>query len=135
MKFYIKSNLLLLSVLVTLVLFTSASADDFEIDRYTIDGGGRTSVGGPYVLDGTIGQPDAAYSAGDHYELLGGFWPGGPMCIVNFEDFARFAEYWLETGTGLPADLYEDNVVDLLDLSVFVNEWLWYCPRGWPLAY
>ena len=106
----------------------------YDLSRSTIDCGGGMSSGGAYVLSGTIAQPDAGWIAGGDYELLGGFWPGGPVCIVNFEDFARFAEYWLETGAGLPADLHEDNVVDFLDLSVFVNEWLWYCPRGWPLA-
>jgi hypothetical protein len=55
------------------------------------------------------------------------------LCIVNFQDFARFADYWLLTGTGLPADLYEDDIVDYLDLDAFVYEWLWYCPYNWPL--
>lgn len=107
----------------------------YQLTRSTIDGGGGTSSGGAYILSGTIGQPDAAYSAGGQYEILGGFWPSGPLCFVDFHHFARFAEYWLETGTRLPADLYEDNVVDLLDLGVFADEWLGYCPRGWPLAY
>jgi len=111
------------------------SGGDYTLTWSTIDGGGGTSSGGPYTLTGTIGQPDAAYSAGGQYELLGGFWPGGPLCFVNFEHFARFAEHWLEPGTGLPADLYEDedNIVNRLDLRVFVEEWLCYCPTGWPL--
>jgi hypothetical protein len=98
-------------------------------------GGGGTSGGGPYTLVGTIGQPDAAYSAGGQYELLGGFWPGGPLCFVDFYSFARFAEQWLETGTGLSADLYEDedNIVNWLDLKVFVAEWLYSCPPDWQL--
>ena len=93
------------------------------------------AAAGPYTLTGTIGQPDAAYSTGGGYELMGGFWPGGPLCFVDFESFARFAEYWLEPGTGSPADLYEDgsNKVNYLDLRVFVEEWLCYCPMGWPL--
>jgi hypothetical protein len=101
----------------------------------TIDGGGGQSSGGPYVLTGTIGQPDAAYSDGGNYELLGGFWSGGPLCFVEFEDFARFAMYWRDTGSDLPGDLYKDasDVVDELDLSVFVDSWLYYCPYGWPL--
>ncbi len=47
----------------------------------------------------------------------------------------RFSEYWLETGTGLPADLCEDenDIVDLLDLKEFVDKWLYYCPYNWPL--
>ena len=106
---------------------------DYSITWSTIDGGGGTSSGGQYIVSGTIGQHDAAYSEGEQYELLGGFWPGEPSCFVDFEDFARFAQYWLETGTGLPADLYEDNIVDELDLNAFVNYWLWYCPYDWPL--
>jgi len=104
----------------------------YDLSRSIIDGGGATSTGGAYVLSGTIAQPDAGWMAGGDYELLGGFWPDGPACIVNFEGLARFAEYWLEIGTGLPTDLHEDNVVNLLDFGVFVNEWLGYCPRGWP---
>jgi len=111
----------------------SQAAGPYEITWSTIDGGGGQSSGGPYVLTGTIGQPDAGAMSGGNYELLGGFWPGGPLCFVEFEDFARFAEYWLETGSNLPADLYEDNIVDFLDLKLFVDEWLYYCPLGWPL--
>ena len=125
-------------VLASLLLVPSAFAGGggpYVLDWSTIDGGGGVSAGGQYVLEGTIGQPDAAYSAGGPYEVLGGFWPGGPECIVNFRHFARFAEYWLQTGTGLPADLYKDqyNVVDWLDLGVFVDDWLYYCPYDWPL--
>ncbi|MHC4314967.1 MAG: hypothetical protein ACYSW3_21175 [Planctomycetota bacterium] len=110
-----------------MLLMTSAASTasgQYEISWNTIDGGGGRSAGGQYELISTIGQP-----------LLGGFLSGGPLCFVNFEHFARFAEHWLETGTGLPADLYEDkyNIVDELDLGVFVEEWLCYCPTGWPL--
>jgi len=55
------------------------------------------------------------------------------VCFVEFDDFARFAEYWLETGSDLPADLYEDDIVNLLDLEKFVEDWLYYCPYAWPL--
>jgi len=51
----------------------------YEISRYTIDGGGGTSSGGPYMVTGTIGQPDAGWSIGGKYELFGGFWPAGPI--------------------------------------------------------
>lgn len=55
-----------------------AQAQPFAIDWYTIDGGGGTSSGGPFVLSGTIGQPDASATAlvGGNYTLQGGFWPG-----------------------------------------------------------
>jgi hypothetical protein len=121
-----------------MLLMTSAASTasgQYEINWSTIDGGGGRSTGGQYELLSTIGQPDAAWSSGGNYELLGGFLSGGPLCFVDFEHYARFAEHWLQTGTGLPADLYEDeyNIVNGRDLGVFVEEWLCYCPAGWPL--
>ena len=117
------------------ILAVSSAVGEYELSWYTIDGGGGRSSGGPYELVGTIGQPDAAYSSGGNYEMLGGFWPGGPLCFIDFEHYARFAELWLVTGTDLPADLYEDeyNIVNGLDLQVFVDYWLCYCPADWPL--
>ncbi len=122
-------------ILLLVILTATAASGQYELRWYTIDGGGGRSSGGQYSLIATIGQPDAAYSAGGDYELLGGFLPGGPLCFVNFEHFARFAQYWLEPGTGSPADLYEDlnNKVNGLDLGVFIDEWLCYGPAGWPL--
>ena len=122
-------------LLFVLTLIISMAFGDYELSWYTIDGGGGRSTGGPYTLTGTIGQSDAAYSRGGNFELLGGFWPGGPLCFVEFEDFAKFAEQWWLKGTGLPADLYEDldNQINWLDLKVFVEQWLCYCPTGWPL--
>jgi hypothetical protein len=119
--------------LVMLGLIVSSSWGQYEISWYTIDGGGGASSGGDFSLTGTIGQPDAAYSRGGNYELLGGFWPGGPLCFVDFKHFARFAEYWLQTTTGLPADLDQLNGVNGVDLRLFVEQWLCYCPAGWPL--
>jgi hypothetical protein len=130
-------KMILFAVLI-LMLFSSMpafgqSGGNYTLDWSTIDGGGGQSSGGPYTLTGTIGQPDAAYSAGGEYELLGGFLPGGPLCFVDFNLFARFAEQWLYTGPGLAADLHEDNIVDGLDLGVFVEEWLYSCPPDWQL--
>ena len=122
-------------VILLFLLLVSIANADYNISWRTIDGGGGQSSGGPYTLIGTIGQPDAAWSSGGQYELLGGFWPGGPLCFVDFYSFAKFAGYWLQTGPDLPADLYEDedNVVNWLDLDVFVGEWLEYCPYDWQL--
>ena len=124
---------------VLLLMPTSESAlahsgGDYEISWYTIDGGGGTSTGGAYVLTGTIGQPDADWCSGGSYELLGGFWPGGPLCIVEFEDFARLAELWLHIGSGLAGDLDGDDDVDFEDLKEFADYWLDYCPSGWQLG-
>ncbi len=128
-------------VLAFVVGFVCVAFGDYKITWSTVDGGGGQSSGGPYTLTGTIGQPDAAYSAGGNYELLGGFWTGGPLCFVDFYSFARFAEYWLyetcdkDNNFCDGADLYEDeyNIVDGLDLQLFVEKWLCYCPVGWPL--
>jgi hypothetical protein len=122
-------------VLLLMAFATSVASGQYELSWYTIDGGGGKSSAGQYTLMGTIGQPDAAYSVGGNFELLGGFWPGGPLCFIDFEHFTRFAEYWLETGTGSPADLFvdSDNKVNWLDLRVFVEQWLCYCPADWPL--
>jgi hypothetical protein len=124
---------LLLCVLIVISSLPGQSTGEYEISWSTIDGGGGRSSGGPYELVGTIGQPDAAYSAGGSYELMGGFWPGGPLCFVDFESFARFAQYWLEPGAGLPADLDQLNGVNGVDFRLFVEQWLCYCPVGWPL--
>jgi hypothetical protein len=104
----------------------------YDISSYTIDNGGAVSTGGTYIVRGTIGQHDAAYSEGDSYELLGGFWPGEPSCVVDFKHFARFAQYWLYI-EDCSADLYDDDIIDWLDVDEFVYEWLYYCPYDWPL--
>jgi hypothetical protein len=135
----VKIHFILVVLLSTAVIYSSAQAQDYQISWYTIDGGGGASSGGPYALTGTIGQPDAAYSAGSGYELLGGFWPGGPLCFVDFESFARLAEYWADESCDESnnfcdgADFEPDGDVDLVDLGLFVDEWLCYCPQGWPL--
>ena len=116
-----------------LTTFMSVGYGDYQIVWSTIDGGGGQSSSGQYKLTGTIGQPDTDYSAGGNYELLGGFWPGGPLCFVDFPDFSKFAESWLETGSNLPADLDGNGIVNLYDLKLFVDEWLCLCPYNWPL--
>ena len=55
---------------------------DFSIDLYTIDGGGKMwDIGSGYELSGTIGQPatkELATSDGT-YTLTGGFWAASAM--------------------------------------------------------
>ena len=54
---------------------TSALAQNYSIDWFTIDGGGGTSTSGSYSISGTIGQPDAGGPmTGGNYSLIGGFW-------------------------------------------------------------
>jgi len=122
-----------ISFLFIFLFLSSSLMADYQIVWSTVDGGGGVSSGGDYELVGTIAQPDAGEMTGGDFELFGGFWPGPFECYVDFRHFARFAEYWLESGSGLPADLHTDNVVNLLDLKVFVDYWLCYCPLDWSL--
>jgi hypothetical protein len=105
----------------------------YSLRRNTLDGGGGSSCKGPYLLIATIGQPDAGHSIGGPYELFAGFWAPELPCFVDLKDFAHLAQYWLASGAHLPADLHEDNIIDLIDLNRFVNQWLYLCPYGWPL--
>ena len=123
-----------------LIMFLAVPAlADYSIPWYTIDGGGGTSSGGPYTLVGTAGQPDADYSGGGQYELLSGFWVGGPLCIVNLEHFATFASHWLDDPCNEGnnwcggADLNQSNAVTIEDMTTLANEWLNVCPFNWPL--
>ena len=73
MKTQFNLGLILVALFSLPVVSTHAQ---FAIDWYTIDGGGGTSSGGNYTLNGTIGQPDAGTLSGGQYTLQGGFWPG-----------------------------------------------------------
>jgi hypothetical protein len=106
---------------------------EYNISWSTFSGGGGQSSGGQFIITGAIGQSNTDYGSGGNYELLAGFWPGGSLCVVDFEDFAKFAQYWLQSGIGLPADIYGDETVNMLDLKKFAEEWLCYCPYEWPL--
>jgi hypothetical protein len=48
----------------------------FDLSHNVIaGGGGSNSTGGTFVIDGTIGQPQAGtVSGGGNFELRGGFW-------------------------------------------------------------
>ena len=77
----------LLILLLLSLAATSARAQGYSIDWFSIDGGGGTSTGGVFSVSGTIGQPDAGRMSGGNYTLDGGFWgiiaavqiPGGPI--------------------------------------------------------
>ncbi len=75
----------------------------------------------------------AGYLGGGDYELLGGYWVGGPLCFVEFDDFARFLDDWTATGFGLGGDLDGSEEVDFADVEVLASYWLELCPYGWPL--
>ena len=77
MKSTIRFTLVPLAALSFLLsALTVATAQNYSIDWFTIDGGSGTSAGGPYSLSGTVGQPDANQQpmTGGNFSLSGGFW-------------------------------------------------------------
>ena len=54
-----------------------ASAQSYDINWFTIDGGGGESIAGIYALQGTIGQPGVETMSGGTFSLQGGFWAPG----------------------------------------------------------
>lgn len=110
----------------------TASAQPYEINWFTIDGGGGTSTGGAYELSGTIGQPDATMTlSGGSFELTGGFWAISAaqptrLCadqnndgVVNGLDFGA----WLGNfnAMSLVADVNQDGAVNGLDFGAWLN--------------
>ena len=71
--------------MVVLAAAVFASAQNYTLDWFSVDGGGGTSTGGVYSVTGTIGQPDAgATMKGGNYSLEGGFW--GVIAAVQAPD-------------------------------------------------
>lgn len=67
-------------------------AQPYSIDWHKVAGGGGTSTGGVYSVNGTIGQHDAGgLMTGGSYSLVGGFWsmisvvqtPGAPLLAIT----------------------------------------------------
>lgn len=110
----------------------AAAPPPFEINRFTIDGGGdMLSVGGGFELSGTIGQSDAGVLEGSGFTLAGGFWFEEPPCDCNSTGSVNLFDYTdLEACVSGPKgglvnpscvcfDLDSDQDVDLLDMGRF----------------
>lgn len=92
-------------------------AQQFAIDWFTIDGGGGSSAGGPYVLAGTIGQPDAGGPmVGGNFTLTGGFWalpiavstPGSPTLHIEIAGPGSATISWISGGPGFVLQASDD---------------------------
>jgi hypothetical protein len=88
-------------------LTAQASAQSFNIDWFTIDGGGGTSVGDSYSLSGSIGQSDAGTMSGGGFSLEGGFWavaavqtPGAPLLTIRHTATNTVVVSWPSTAIG-----------------------------------
>jgi hypothetical protein len=122
------------TVVAACAALTATRADDFEITRSTVDGGGvMFSTGGSFELSGTIGQPDAGVmlSTDGTFELTGGFWFEEPPDDCNSDgcvdliDYADFEGCLTGPGGELPLpqcicfDIDGDNDIDLSDIVEF----------------
>ena len=87
----------------------SSQAQSLSIDWFTSNGGGGTSTGGAFAVDGTIGQPDANAQTltGGTFSLAGGFWslfavqtPGAPLLSIRLATANTIAVSWPSPSTG-----------------------------------
>ena len=77
-----KAATLLVAMALVLLLAGLALAEgsSYNLDWWTVDGGGAgLSSGEGCALGGTAGQPDAGVLEGDGYALTGGFWAGAML--------------------------------------------------------
>lgn len=78
MKRIVAGTIVSISVALLLLTGIAVAQEGYEVDWWTVDGGGYTfSTGDGYVLGGSASQPDAGLLAGEGYLLSGGFWGGG----------------------------------------------------------
>jgi hypothetical protein len=125
-----------------IALSIGAAGADYEIDWYTVDGGGQMWItdGLCYELSGTMGQSDAGPAAlsGGSFKLTGGFWPGTDVeppvhgdcdCDgdVDLTDFDVFIDCMAGPDNGLGAncaccDLDGDADVDIADFAAFQQD-------------
>ena len=85
--------------------------NEHDIDGETRISGGRIDIGAD------------EYSFGEHSDFSGNG-------IVNFEDFAILANYWMDYVCSEPnwcegCDFDHSGIVDLNDLRIFAENWLW----------
>ena len=133
---------LCITVLLMLALASAAAlADDFDVDWYTVDGGGDMwTTGGDFELSGSIGQPDASLTAmtGGDFELSGGFWVETVVsqpCVGDIDgdgdtdhsDLGALLSAW-GSQPGEPnwnpnADLDGDGHVGHSDLGILLGDW------------
>ena len=114
------------------VAITSAPAQDYQMSRWTVDGGGvMFSTGDDFELSGTIGQPDAGAMSDGNFDLFGGFWfpidaadcnVDGAIDVFDFsniQDCLSGPSEGLVLGQCVCLDLDGDQDVDLADIALF----------------
>jgi hypothetical protein len=111
----------LITLLTTLSVYPRlAHGRGYRMDWQTVAAGGGQSSGGNFSLSGTIGQPDAGFSAGGAYVQQSGFWSDaqnavGPTLHIersgsdwNLSWPATFQGFRLETTTQITSQSWTD---------------------------
>lgn len=70
----LRKTLLILTLAILLISAVALAQPEYAVDWWTVDGGGGLASGGPFSLQGTIGQADSGTLAGGEFSLQGGFW-------------------------------------------------------------
>ncbi len=48
--------------------------------------------------------------------------------IVDYAELKTFTDEWLQTGSSLQTDFYDDDSIDFLDFALLAQQWLWTGP-------
>jgi hypothetical protein len=83
-------------------------AQQYSIAWFKVAGGGGTSSNAQYIVNGTIGQPDASVAmTGGSYSVTGGFWslyavqtPGAPLLTIRLTGANSATVSWPSVSTG-----------------------------------
>jgi hypothetical protein len=87
---------------------TAGRSQSFQLNWFSIDGGGGRSSGGPFTVTGTIGQPDTSRLSGGNFTLTGGLWsflslvqiPGSPRLSTALSTTNTAIVSWPSPSTG-----------------------------------
>jgi hypothetical protein len=118
---------------VLISLTASVAAQQYDVYWRTVDSGGgnSSSIGARYVVDGTIGQPDAGVMSGGPFSVTGGFWAVGEVpsdvCAgftAGLPGYSRFSDCLAGPGQAkldgcTCPDADGDGDVDLSDFARF----------------
>jgi hypothetical protein len=114
-----------------------SNSNNFQVEMF-FDGTIQLTWLGIAATDGLAGLSEGGgVPEGFEESDLTGY---GPCpCTVDFQHFARFAQWWFESDCDQAnnwcggADLNQLGDVNEVDLGLFVGEWLEDCPDTWPL--
>jgi len=127
---------LLISTALANSAFTQGGSDHpaFDLIASVQAGGGGSSAGGAFIMNGTIGQVATSSMGGGTFAINGGFWAGaGDYCSrldtncdgrIDAADLANILAAWGNCpDQNCPADLNNDGHVDGVDLALLVANW------------